>query len=408
MKVDELIDMFFSDGKAQNFLKKELDALEAVQVRIAVIGRSGVGKSSLINALYGEKVAETGSIETTEEPREYSVGGLCLVDLPGCGTQRFPKDSYVESMRLEQYDAFVLVVAKRVYEDDHFLMGEIRSKLRKDVHVVRSMVDQDVENARRDGKAPETLLDVLRADLSKHFPGHPRVWLVSSVYPRRFDFPAFEANLGADLTDLKRDKFVFAAQAYTEEQLQKKREVVSRYVKVFSGLAAANGFNPIPGVDIAADIAIVLNMNSWILKCYKLDAETLERIYGKSLTGMPSRASIVARRMISYGTGEFVKAALRRQLGRMSGKELAKWVPVVGQLAAAGVGYGLVHWMGQETVANCEQAVRDIIFDQLASEPDAAPDSDPDAGRGSEQSPARGTETGSETGAVPPKATEDA
>lgn len=390
MKVDELITLFFSDGKAHALLRQELEALDTVQVRIAVIGRSGVGKSSLINALYGEKVAQTGSIETTEEPEEYSLGGLVLVDLPGCGTQRFPRESYVRDMNLAQYDAFVLVVAKRVYEDDHFLMRAIRSELGKDAHVVRSMVDQDVENARRDGKTAESVLGILREDLRKHFPDRDRVWLVSSVFPRRYDFQAFEGALGGELSDRKRDKFVFAAQAYTEEQLGKKREVASRYVKIFAGLAAANGFNPVPGVDIAADIAIVLNMNNWVLKCYKLDEGTLERVYGKGLTGVPSAVGLVMRKMVAYGTREFVKAALKRQLARMSGKELAKWVPVVGQLAAAGLGYGLVHWMGEETIDNCENAVKEIIFRQLEAERDAE-----EAGAGlAEASPQEGTARG--------------
>jgi len=376
MQIDELLATFFSKSpgtssgaqSAQEAFKRELDGLEGVQVRIAVIGRSGVGKSSLINALYGEKVAQTGAIETTEEPEEHSVGGLVLVDLPGCGTARFPVDTYVEKQNLAQYDAFVLVVAKRIYEDDLHLMSEIGTRLKKNVHVVRSMVDQDVENAKRDGKTQAQLVATLRTDLAKHFPGHRTTWLVSSVFPRRFDFSAFEDALALELTDRKRDRFVFAAQAYTEEQLAKKREMASRYVKLFAGLAAANGFNPIPGADIAADIAIILNMNIWVLKCYKLDAPTLERVYGKNPTAVPSKVSLVMKKMLAYGTREFVKAALGKQITRMTGKELTKWVPVVGQLAAAGLGFGLVHWMGQETIATCEEAVKDIIFSQLDSD----------------------------------------
>lgn len=365
MRVDELIALFFSDGKGEDLLRKELDALEGVQVRIAVIGRSGVGKSSLINALYGEKVAETGSIETTEEPQAYSVGGLVLVDLPGCGTTRFPKETYVEDLDLAQYDAFVLVVAKRVYEDDLDLKNTIVTRLGKEVHVVRSMVDQDVENARRDGRTPEETLTLQRDDLARQFPETPSLWLVSSPYPRKFDFPAFEEALVSGLSEKKRDKFVYAAQAYTEGQLAAKREVASRYVKVFAGLAAANGFNPIPGANIAADIAIVLKMNAWILKCYKLDNETLQRLYGRGGQELPTAVSVVAKKMLAYGTQEFVKASLKRQMGRMAGKELARWVPVVGQVASAGLGFGLVHWMGRQAIDDADAAVRDIIFTRL-------------------------------------------
>jgi uncharacterized protein (DUF697 family) len=285
--------------------------------------------------------------------------------LPGCGTARFPKETYIEDLDLAQYDAFVLVVAKRVYEDDLTLKSTLVKRFGKDVHIVRSMVDQDVENARRDGLTPEETIALQRADLERQFQSTHSLWLVSSPYPRKFDFPAFEDALVAGLSERKRDKFIFAAQAYTDGQLASKREVASRYVKVFAGLAAANGFNPIPGADIAADIAIILRMNAWILKCYKLDSETLERLYGSGRQELPSAVSLVAKKMLAYGTREFVKSALKRQLGRMAGKELAKWVPVVGQVASAGLGFGLVHWMGRQAIDDAETAVRDIIFTGL-------------------------------------------
>jgi uncharacterized protein (DUF697 family) len=367
LKIDEMIRLFFADAKGADF-GSELDALENIVVRIAVIGRSGVGKSSLINALYGEKVAQTGSIETTEEPQEFNVRGLTLVDLPGCGTTRFPRDTYVEDLGLAHYDAFILVVAKRIYEDDLELMAAITGRLGKNVHVVRSMVDQDVANARRDGRTEEETLTLLRDDLAARFAAGTRLWLVASPNPRRFDFPALEASLSDDLTDRKRDKFVIAAQAYTEEQLSRKREVASRYVKAFAGLAAANGFNPIPGANILADVAIVLKMNDWILKCYKLDGDALARLGVVTTGDLSDKTALIAKKVLAYGTREFVKAALLRQAGRMTGKELAKWVPVVGQLAAAGLGFGLAHWMGRETIDGCEEALRELISHRLSTD----------------------------------------
>jgi GTPase SAR1 family protein len=43
--------------------REKLDAFEKVEVRCRIIGRSGSGKSSLINAFFGEKIApQVGSL----------------------------------------------------------------------------------------------------------------------------------------------------------------------------------------------------------------------------------------------------------------------------------------------------------------------------------------------------------
>ena len=63
--------------------------------QIAIIGRSNVGKSSLINALLGRKglarVSRTPG--RTQEIHFYEVGGrFCLVDLPGYGFAKAPAE----------------------------------------------------------------------------------------------------------------------------------------------------------------------------------------------------------------------------------------------------------------------------------------------------------------------------
>ena len=51
---------------------KKAEALENAKVKIAISGQSGSGKSSIINAIFGEKVAKVGSVETTFEKKSYT------------------------------------------------------------------------------------------------------------------------------------------------------------------------------------------------------------------------------------------------------------------------------------------------------------------------------------------------
>jgi GTP-binding protein Era len=88
---------------------------------VAVAGRPNVGKSTLVNALAGEKVAITSTVPNTTRRRIFGVvhgddWQLVLVDLPGF--QR-PMDALTERMQhtvdssFEDVDAVLLVVSAR-------------------------------------------------------------------------------------------------------------------------------------------------------------------------------------------------------------------------------------------------------------------------------------------------------
>jgi GTPase len=95
---------------------------------VAVAGRPNVGKSTLVNALVGEKVAITSKVPATTRRRIYGVANgadyqLALVDLPGF--QR-PLDELTERMQktvdesFADVDAVLLVVDAR----DHIGSGD--------------------------------------------------------------------------------------------------------------------------------------------------------------------------------------------------------------------------------------------------------------------------------------------
>jgi len=115
-----------------NNIKAQVDIWENTEVKIAITGQSGSGKSSLINAIAGSKIAQVGFVETTMEPKEYKTeNGIILVDLPGCGTANFPFESYVNDMKLSEFDAIVLVTANRFYEADINLFNYVTHSLKK-------------------------------------------------------------------------------------------------------------------------------------------------------------------------------------------------------------------------------------------------------------------------------------
>jgi GTP-binding protein Era len=118
---------------------------------VAVAGRPNVGKSTLVNALCGEKVAITSDVPNTTRRRLFGVANgpdyqLALVDMPGF--QR-PMDALTERMQetvnasFEDVDAVLLVVdaRARIGAGDRFVARHVFG-LGKPVIIALNKIDR--------------------------------------------------------------------------------------------------------------------------------------------------------------------------------------------------------------------------------------------------------------------------
>ena len=84
-------------------IKHEIQKIRDYTPRVGVVGNSGVGKSSLCNALFGEDVANTSAVTAcTRGAQEIIIGakegkgGMILVDLPGIGEDPDRQEEYIK------------------------------------------------------------------------------------------------------------------------------------------------------------------------------------------------------------------------------------------------------------------------------------------------------------------------
>jgi GTP-binding protein Era len=205
---------------------------------VAVAGRPNVGKSTLVNALCGEKVAITSKVPNTTRRRIFGVANgpdhqLVLVDLPGF--QR-PLDTLTERMQatvdasFEDVDAVLLVVDARAHigSGDRFVARRV-FELGKPVIIAVNKVDRlkashvlsQMHAASRLGDfhalhpvsaVTKEGVGELRGDLVSLLPEGPRL------------FPAEQA------TDLTVDERV--AEVIREKALQLTREEVPHAITV--------------------------------------------------------------------------------------------------------------------------------------------------------------------------------
>lgn len=78
--------------KAKEQFKTEMNKFLTYEPQVAIFGKTGVGKSSLTNALFGKDVCEVSDVEAcTREPQEVFLklegasNGIKLLDVPGIG-----------------------------------------------------------------------------------------------------------------------------------------------------------------------------------------------------------------------------------------------------------------------------------------------------------------------------------
>lgn len=123
------------------------------------------------------------------------------------------------------------------------------------------------------------------------------------------------------------------------------QSVINKYALV----GAANGINPIPGLDVGVDAGICLKLMAEVREKFGLSEDSAWKLRQYEIL-LP-----LVKKVFDYATKEGVMFLLKSMGKRYLGKSAAKYVPLIGQGIAAAAGYGMMKYFGKVYIEDCYQ-----------------------------------------------------
>jgi small GTP-binding protein len=337
----------------------ELGKEKNTKINIALFGQPGSGKSSLINAIIGENVAEVSTrTDTTTEEGSVVWGeddSLLLTDLPGFGTSQFPANEYWQRFTLDKYDLFICVFSGKFHQADDELFNKIIEK-GKPCIFVRNYSDTLFDTKRL--KTKDDLKAEIREAVAQRYGVDTRLIFTSCVTGEGVGelIEEIENRLSAS----KRAKWERNAKAYSLDFLKKKKEACKKFISLTAAAAAANGLNPIPGLNIAIDIGILQKMFMQIRKNFDLSEDKL-----KSRLHLYPHLANVANNILKSVSTQGVIHLLEKQAGHVAAQQLSKYIPFIGQAISATAGFGITYMAGKSYLDNCYEVAEAMLKEDL-------------------------------------------
>ncbi|CAO2594167.1 Interferon-inducible GTPase 1 [Lemmus lemmus] len=274
---------------ANSVISAALKNIDNAPINIAVTGEFGAGKSSLINALRGvgpedEGAAEVGVVATTMKRTPYKhpkIKTLTLWDLPGIGTLNFLPKDYLEKMKFQEYDFFIILCATRFTKLELDLAKAIRF-MKKNYYFVRTKVDTDLDNEKickpRTFDREKTLQKIRSICVNAFSQDNmdvSQIFLISNRHLSDYDFPCLMDTMIKDLPPQKHHSFILSLPNITEAAIDRKHKSMQQTIWLEAFKAGILTTVPVVGIlrDDVEKLKVKLNHYRVL---FGVDDESLE------------------------------------------------------------------------------------------------------------------------------------
>jgi uncharacterized protein (DUF697 family) len=145
-------------------------------------------------------------------------------------------------------------------------------------------------------------------------------------------------------------------------ELDRIKEECKSMVNKRASASAAAAVVPVPGVDVGADVAIMMELLPAINRKFGLSPEQIDQldaaVKGQILVIISSLGSKLVGKFI---TKEAVVLLLKKIGTRVAVKSVTKFIPFVGQAVSAGISFGAMKYLGNSHIDECYEVCKRII-----------------------------------------------
>lgn len=360
--------------KVKKKARVELDQLKAFTLdarpaRFAIVGRRGAGKSSLINAVFGEKRAEIGDVKARTGAGKWHLyksdsGALEILDTRGLGEADNPEEAFTKGTALEEVqasirekcpDAILFLskakeVSSRIDEDLEQLLilkKTIQEVHEYDVPIIGVVTQVDELSPKSADKPPfdhpvkqeniKEAINVLEVKMREAVSNPVKVIPVSAYMEFDNEEVVYDIRWNIDmLLDYLIEKLPNEAQMVLAKLSKIKsvqKKVARRLGKSIAGITGAIGASPIPG----PDMPIITGLQTAMIA-------SIAMISGQKI-GKKSVMEFMGALGLNVATGLVLRTIAR---------QLVKIIPVAGSVIS-----GFIATAG--TYALCEAAIAYFI-----------------------------------------------
>ena len=126
-------------------------------------------------------------------------------------------------------------------------------------------------------------------------------------------------------------------------------------------LAAASSLIPLPGIDLATDLAVMTRLIRRINSEFGLSEQQIDRLSGQRRTLIYGLLASAGGTLAARLTTPALLGRISRTVGvRLTAMEASRLVPIAGQLFAAGIGYWSVSSVALRHIADCEHLINQL------------------------------------------------
>ena len=146
-----------------------------------------------------------------------------------------------------------------------------------------------------------------------------------------------------------------ADNAALEAAVKRSRKLLNKRAMV----AAAASAVPVPGLDWMVDAAMLSRLIPEINKEFGLTPQQLDKLEPKKRDQVQKAVTMVGSVLIGKFISRDLVIKAATKIGvRLTTKQVAKYVPLAGQIVSAAVGYAAIRYFGEEHMKDCIRVAR--------------------------------------------------